>query len=1041
MALVVTVGGVDRTSSLVHETVSVSQSNDGLNSTCVFNLLDEDVVRQEVWTVGITRVEDPDPITDYVALAGTKVEVSIVDGGTTYFAGILSRVSATHLGSTEILGYITPETKVSRCECHDFNQLLEESVIDELEEYGAKTDEELIDDVFGKYVTDIDFATHVDGGAYVFDEIEFEGITVRQFLDTICAQSKCIWYVDYSKKLHYALAEDNAPAWHLSDTPDDVNSFEYFDDITQEIDATNLVNMVFVVGGPVSLWFVDADSRAKYGDHKAIVRDTGLVDIDDIEGKGNAILEKFKDPIVTYQVKTYKDGLRAGMHVRLVSAFYDVDKTFLINNLVITFPVDGNPVYEITCGGLDSSASSAAQRSIGDQIVDPTVPIDPWQLPIAALGWAHDLEFSAPDHETVEWSAGTITTAAGQEFAISAGNTDDPGAMVGVTYVYLDRAISETALQVTDAAEHTVGAGRILVAVCAPSGIPGPDPAEVFAMYQVFGGGTGTILFLHADNIAANCLTANEIAANSILTAHLVADAVTAAKIDVANLQAVSADMGVLTAGEIRMYAGVWDVNATGFRLNATEIAGQNTGVDQVVISAATGRLVAVNAHLTGDVFIGNPGDIDGSTINNDDGWTDDTAADAANAHRILGVTGTWTVTDADTITWTNVHLFLGDGSDVVINDSNTGNMAAKTYIYYNETANLQLTVDPDVIGLTHTLVAVAQNGATLANIQIVGGGTYISGDWINTGTITAAKISVANLEALSATMGTLTAGEIFMTGVAGSMVLGTGGIRFYDGDDPAMDNPVIILSTADGSFTLKSAMAGNPRIEINNAEIAGYDGADVLQFQLDAADGKAYFGGGAGILDQDGLRLVGAGGAGSARKVRFIDDSAGEKVLGFVRSEWGGGAAHANTWLAVYRIVGDPWPADVRVILAAIDVPAGGDTRWTVDSNGTIGGGGCSDFILHDGVRNFVDFTSPGHLVLQLADNAGAREFQIHDSDGAVRFYVDSDGEVLTPGTIAAGFGDHWKLGDYTAGVQVSTGYIDVNINGTGYRLLCRLP
>jgi hypothetical protein len=68
---------------------------------------------------------------------------------------------------------------------------------------------------------------------------------------------------------------------------------------------------------------------------------------------------------------------------------------------------------------------------------------------------------------------------------------------------------------------------------------------------------------------------------------------VTATQISVSQLSAISANMGTLTAGEIRMYSGTWDSNATGFRLNSTEIAGQNSGTDQVRLSASDGKLYA----------------------------------------------------------------------------------------------------------------------------------------------------------------------------------------------------------------------------------------------------------------------------------------------------------------------------------------------------------------------------------------------------------------------------------------------------------------
>jgi hypothetical protein len=79
---------------------------------------------------------------------------------------------------------------------------------------------------------------------------------------------------------------------------------------------------------------------------------------------------------------------------------------------------------------------------------------------------------------------------------------------------------------------------------------------------------------------------------------------VTAAKITVATLSALSADMGTLTAGTIKMGTGTKDVNLTGFQLDSGEIVGQAAGVDQVYISAADGKLYAG----AGAVVIGSAG-------------------------------------------------------------------------------------------------------------------------------------------------------------------------------------------------------------------------------------------------------------------------------------------------------------------------------------------------------------------------------------------------------------------------------------------------
>jgi len=79
------------------------------------------------------------------------------------------------------------------------------------------------------------------------------------------------------------------------------------------------------------------------------------------------------------------------------------------------------------------------------------------------------------------------------------------------------------------------------------------------------------------------------------------ANAITANKINVGTLSAIAANMGVLTAGEIDMYTGTWDSNATGFRLNADEICSQNAGTDQVLLATSTGKLTAGG----GDVELG----------------------------------------------------------------------------------------------------------------------------------------------------------------------------------------------------------------------------------------------------------------------------------------------------------------------------------------------------------------------------------------------------------------------------------------------------
>lgn len=88
-----------------------------------------------------------------------------------------------------------------------------------------------------------------------------------------------------------------------------------------------------------------------------------------------------------------------------------------------------------------------------------------------------------------------------------------------------------------------------------------------------------------------------------------------------------------------------------------------------------------------------------------------------------------------------------------------------------------------------------------------------------------------------------------------------TAGATLYDedGETPLSGDSIVTrrFSTADSP---------NPRIVISGTQIAGYSNATVKEFYIQASTGKAYFGGGAGILDSNGISIVGSG------MLRFVE-------------------------------------------------------------------------------------------------------------------------------------------------------------------------
>ena len=111
---------------------------------------------------------------------------------------------------------------------------------------------------------------------------------------------------------------------------------------------------------------------------------------------------------------------------------------------------------------------------------------------------------------------------------------------------------------------------------------------------------------------------------------------------------------------------------------------------------------------------------------------------------------------DADTVAWATGTITLSDGTSYSITGSNTGNMAALTYIYLDidtSTTALQVTTTySTAVGNNKYLIAVAQNATTAASYIVVSGNGGIGGEiivnanMISNLLITAAQIANATI-------------------------------------------------------------------------------------------------------------------------------------------------------------------------------------------------------------------------------------------------------------------------------------------------------
>lgn len=127
--------------------------------------------------------------------------------------------------------------------------------------------------------------------------------------------------------------------------------------------------------------------------------------------------------------------------------------------------------------------------------------------------------------------------------------------------------------------------------------------------------------------------------------------------------------------------------------------------------------------------------------------------------------TSAFTVTDADTVAWGIGTFTASDGTSYSISAGNTGNMAAKTYIYLDiatsTTAYQITTTATTAIGDGKVLVAIAQNGTAEATFLLLNNNSYnidaanivagsITSNEIKTGTITATQIDTTSITSLS---------------------------------------------------------------------------------------------------------------------------------------------------------------------------------------------------------------------------------------------------------------------------------------------------
>ncbi len=263
-------------------------------------------------------------IAPVVAIGG---ESSYIDH---FFGGFLAEVEKDKIG-------VGDARVLYHCKAQDYNILPVRSPL-VTEAYVAQTEQQILDDLFGTYLPEIDTSTYVEssGATYTLD-------WTRRFLNECVEELAGInekqWFIDHEKFLHYFTPVTTAAPFILSDEPS-LSARVGYKNIRHPENIMGLINRVTVVGdplGPIVVTRTSAASFALYGRYfDAKYVDENIDTANWANDVGDAILAENEYAKVTGKLFCYQEGLIKGQKVRIINHFRNIDAFYLIQSITMT---------------------------------------------------------------------------------------------------------------------------------------------------------------------------------------------------------------------------------------------------------------------------------------------------------------------------------------------------------------------------------------------------------------------------------------------------------------------------------------------------------------------------------------------------------------------------------------------------------------------------------------------------------------------------------------------------------------------------------
>lgn len=193
-------------------------------------------------------------------------------------------------------------------------------------------EQDIIDDLFNTYWSEIDTTTYVDG-TNVVPSIAFPRLLFDEALDQLATLYEKEWYIDFDKKLHYFTPTVVGAPFELSSSPALPAKVGY-DHIFFEEDTSQVCNRVRVIGTGVNRERTSPISYAYYGRYF----DCKVVD-DNIDtdawgdSVGDAVLAERAFGKETGNLVCYQEGLVVGQKIRIYNFLRNIDDDYLIQGI------------------------------------------------------------------------------------------------------------------------------------------------------------------------------------------------------------------------------------------------------------------------------------------------------------------------------------------------------------------------------------------------------------------------------------------------------------------------------------------------------------------------------------------------------------------------------------------------------------------------------------------------------------------------------------------------------------------------------------